>query len=178
MSTLVYAALTRKREEAPPQTSGSTSSPGLNTYVDALAALVPAEVLALHATVLSFTAQTVKDSTGNFVTKITDPLTLQWTLLALLLLSMGLYVVNHRPTNWDLLDFARVLIPPLALLCWTMLQKGTAFDALGLNLADSSRFAIAVIGGCVLGITARQLAVQADQKSPQTQQPAQPAGIV
>ena len=44
MSTLAYAALTTKREQSDPKTSTSTSPPGLKTYVDALAALVPAEV--------------------------------------------------------------------------------------------------------------------------------------
>ncbi len=61
----------------------------------------------------------------------------------------------------------RMLIPPLAFIGWTMLQKGTAFDAFGFNLTDASRFAIALIGATVLGVAARLLAYQADQKNAQ-----------
>jgi len=48
MSTLAYQAITKRRDEATPGTSDATS-PGVGKYVDALAALVPAEVLAAHA---------------------------------------------------------------------------------------------------------------------------------
>jgi hypothetical protein len=49
MSTLAYGALTRKREGAEPRHSNREDPPELKGYVDALAALVPAEVLSLHA---------------------------------------------------------------------------------------------------------------------------------
>ena len=58
MSTLAYAAMTRVREAATPGTSTTTKPPGVKTYVDALTALVPAEVLAAHATILTFTTTT------------------------------------------------------------------------------------------------------------------------
>ena len=52
MSTLAYAALTSRRERSPQGRTESEASPGVGTYVDTLAALVPAEVLALHAAIL------------------------------------------------------------------------------------------------------------------------------
>ena len=162
MSTLAYAMLTSKREEAAPGTSSSTSSPGVKSYIDILAALVPAEVLTVHAVVLSFTTVSQKNQAGYVVTMITEPATLKWVFVALLLLSIGLYVLGHR-THWDRLDFVRMLIPPLAFVGWTMLQKATAFDAIGLNLGDASRSAIAVIGAIVLGGVAGLLAYRADQ---------------
>jgi len=55
MSTLAYAQLTNKRDDAAPGTSETTNAPGVKSYVDALAALVPAEVLTLHALVISAT---------------------------------------------------------------------------------------------------------------------------
>jgi len=61
--------------EAPPGTSTTTSAPGIKTYVDALAALVPAEVLTAHAAILTFTSDTM-DQAGEKVVKITEPVTL------------------------------------------------------------------------------------------------------
>ena len=57
MSTIVYAELTNKREAAPANTSTTTSQPGMKTYVDALSALIPAEVMTLHALTLSATTE-------------------------------------------------------------------------------------------------------------------------
>ena len=64
MSTLAYAAMTRAREISKPGKSTTTDSPGVKTYVDALAALVPAELLVAHATILTFTTKTATDSSG------------------------------------------------------------------------------------------------------------------
>ena len=72
MSTWAYAALTTKRINSPSGTSTSTSPPGMSTYIDAVAALVPAEVLALHATIFSLTTKTDLDQAGKLITTITD----------------------------------------------------------------------------------------------------------
>ncbi len=126
MSTLAYAAITTKREEAPPGTSNLASPPGVNTYVDALAALVPAEVLSLHAVILSVTT-----ATDNGTTQISAPETLYWSFFGLILLSIVLYVGPRLVAGkWDKLDYLRVAIPPLAFVGWTMLQRATAFDAI------------------------------------------------
>jgi len=65
MSTWAYAKLTKKESGAGTGTSTSTSPPGLSTYIDMVAALVPAEVLAAHATILSFTSKTVRTRAGS-----------------------------------------------------------------------------------------------------------------
>jgi hypothetical protein len=64
MSTITYAQLTNKRDAAPSGGSKGKSPPGVATRVDAPAALVPAEVLSLHALITSFTSTTTpgKDS--------------------------------------------------------------------------------------------------------------------
>ncbi len=109
MSTLAYAQFTTSREEAQPNTSTSTSPPGVSTYIDALAALVPAEVLTLHALILSVTTK-VQDS----ATTITAPETLSWAFLGLLIVSMGLYVAPRLlAKKWDTLDWFRMAIPLL-----------------------------------------------------------------
>ncbi len=160
MSTAAYAMLTSKREQAQPGTSSTTSPPGVKSWVDALAALVPAEVLAVHAVIISFTTSTV-----NNATQITAPETLKGVFVALVVVSAVLYWLVHR-AQWDVWDYFRILIPPLAFVGWTMLQKTTAFDAVAPNLPEAPRFAIAVIGGVVLGAAATALSYRADQQPP------------
>ena len=162
MSTLTYAALTTRREEAVPRTSTRDAPPGVRTYVDAFAALVPAEVLALHAVILSVTT-----STTDGKTEITASSTLFWSFVLLVLLSTGLYV-GYRllARRWDKLDWIRMFIPPLAFVGWTMLQRPTAFDAVFPSLADAPRTVMALFLGVILGLGAAALAYQADQKPP------------
>jgi hypothetical protein len=160
---LAYAQLTTRREEAQPNTSISTSPPAVRTYVDALAALVPAEVLTLHALALSVTTKV-----ENNVTKITDADTLRWAFIGLLILCIGFYVVPRLlAKKWDRrLDWFRMLIPPLAFVGWTMLQRATAFDAVFPNVNDAQRTVSALFLAVLLGAAAAVLAYKADQKQP------------
>lgn len=165
MSTLTYAALTNNRERAQPGTSISQSPPGLRTYVDAFAALVPAEVLTMHALIISVTTST---TTGdNPITKITDALTLKWAFCGLIALSIILYVASRLMNGkWENLDYFRASIPPLAFIGWTMLQRSTAFDAVYPQMPDAARAVIALFLGVLLGLLASALAYKADQKIP------------
>jgi hypothetical protein len=162
MSTLAYAQLTNKRDAANPGTSTTTGSPGVQSYVDALAALVPAEVLTLHALIISFTT-TVKDHT----TTIEDTGTLAWAFWGLVGLSALLYiaprVLDRKLDRWDRI---RALIPPLAFTAWTMLQRATAFDAVYPTADAASRTVAGLFLAVVLGGAATALAYQADQQKP------------
>src|SRR5687768_15446016 len=144
MSTLAYAAMTQARVNAPARTSMKTGgSPGVKSYVDALAALVPAEVLAAHATILTFTTST----TGGTVT-ITKPQALVIAFYGLIALSLILYAgARLMASKWDKWDWVRMLIPGLAFVGWTMLQKATAFDAVTHGVLDeATRNVIAILG--------------------------------
>jgi hypothetical protein len=166
MSTLAYAAITRAREAATPGKSTTDQKPGVRTYIDALAALVPAEVLAAHATILTFTTKTTEQGNTSLVT-VQHSSALQIAFYALVALSMLLYAGGRlMESKWDKWDWLRVLIPPLAFVGWTMLQKATAFDAVvdQKSLDEATRNVIAIIGGIVLGIAAAALAYKADQK--------------
>jgi hypothetical protein len=61
-----------------------------------------------------------------------------------------------------------MVIPPLAFVGWTMLQKSTAFDAIALlvpgGISDAPRYAIAVIGAIVISAGATVLSYQAAKK--------------
>jgi hypothetical protein len=175
MSTVAYANLTTKREQAAPGTSSSQSPPGVRSFVDALAALVPAEVLTLHGLILSFTTKT-ENVAGISTTTITDKGTLSAAFFGLVVLSIVLYAVPRSKT-WERMDFFRASIPPLAFVAWTMLQKATAFDAVVHHLPDGQRSLIALFVAVILGVAAAALANSADQKVPQVQVPSfQPQG--
>ncbi len=162
MSTLAYAAFTTSREKAQPGTSGSTQPPGASAVVDALAALVPAEVLTLHALILTATTQT----TGA-TTTITAEGTLYGAFWGLILLSAIIYLgARWRGGKLDRLDWIRMLIPALAFVGWTMLQRATAFDAFWPGFPDGTRTVIGLFLGVVLGLIAAALAFAADQKLP------------
>jgi hypothetical protein len=163
MSTLAYAQLTNKRDAAAPGTSETTQSPGVRSYVDALAALVPAEVLSLHALIISATTTMGPDKT----TKISEVPTLEWAFWGLICLAAVLYagprVLDHKFDRWDWL---RILIPPLSFVAWTMLQRTTAFDAVYPSVGSAQRTVAALFLAVVLGGVATALAYKADAKTP------------
>lgn len=167
MSTLAYAALTKKREDATPNKSTSAEAPGVGTWVDSLASLVPAEVLALHAVFIA--KFTLPSTTPGGTPVIADDASLKVVFYALIGLSMLLYVgARIIARAWDNLDYARVIIPPLAFVGWTMLQTTTAFDAAFPQMKVGLRFVIALVGAVVLGLLAALLAYKADQKPRKT----------
>jgi hypothetical protein len=161
MSTLAYAALTTRRDWAARHTSRSTEPPGVGTWVDALAALVPAEVLGLHAIIVSLTTKT-EDAQAGGGTVITDRTTLAWSFAGLCVLSVALYVVPRLMRHlWDGLDYVRSLIPLLAFVGWTMLQRTTAFDAVWPD-HTAPRMVIALFLAVALALAAAALGSRTD----------------
>jgi hypothetical protein len=160
MSTLLYGALTRKREDAAPNTSTGEKPPGVNTYVDALAALVPAEVLALHAVIISMATETKAG-----VTTITAGDQLIFWFWFLTIGAGALYVVGlrKRPRGWDLV---RMVIPAFAFLGWSMLQPTTVFDGWLPDFDSDWRWTLGLALATVLGAAAGLLGIKADQKLP------------
>jgi hypothetical protein len=137
-----------------------TAAP-ISRWVDAAAALVPAEVLAIHAFVVSIGTETT--GTGkDAVTKFTHADGVMWSFYAMLVLCLLFYLAGAKSFNWRG-DFVRILIPAGAFVGWTMIQPNTAFDALGFDLdTEFGRPVIAVFLIVVLGILAGLLAKKAD----------------
>lgn len=187
MSTFVYAMLQNRRREqarnaevfraqlladglpgAPPAAETDQQANAGNKYLEAMAAMVPAEVLSLHALVLTFTTQTTD---GNAV--ITERDTLKVAFWGLIALSALLYLVARAHeeikrlpagTRWSgfgaaftASDWMRAAIPPLAFVVWTMLERTTAFDA-AFTLSDADRNVAAVFLAVLLGTAATWLA--------------------
>jgi hypothetical protein len=178
MSTSMYAAVTRKREEASEGTSETNSPPAVGRYVDSLAALVPAEVLAFYVGVaIPSLTTTEKDLTnGALTTNITHPLWLTAAFVFCLLLSIVIYIGVHSLNEWDKWDILRAGIPPIAFIGWAMLQTPSVFDLVGYFVgsiyAVDQKVALVIAAGMaiILGLAARQLATTADQKQPLTEE--------
>jgi hypothetical protein len=171
VSALAYGAVTRKREEAPKGQSRKTAPPGVKTYVDALAALFPAEVLALHALMIEATTETKKVA-GKAVTTITDPGALKATFIVCIGLSILLFVVGRlmdKKGKWNNWDYLRACLPAVAFVLWTIIQKSTAWDAVSPDsLTEGMRALIGAAGAIVLGSLAAALGVKLDKAEPST----------
>lgn len=176
MSTLAYAQLTNTRAASPPGTSTTTGSPGIKSYVDAFAALVPAEVLTLHALVISVTTETTQKASttsGERLETVTTILpkaaeTLEVAFWVLVVMAAALYVApRYFGGKWDKFDWVRVAIAPLAFIGWTMLQRTTAFDAAFPDVESIPRTVSALFLGAVLGAVTAGLAMKADAKPTQ-----------
>lgn len=187
MSTLAYATLTARRQAAPRGTSmdpkavvagaSAAGKPGVGAWIDAATALVPAEVLAVHAFLIQQVSTTSKDAAGHPVFTIANPGNARLLFWILVVLSSAIYLGAHVKTfqRWDLV---RMLIPPAAFLLWSALQNGTAFDAVA-SWSQFTRYLVGVIGVIVLGYAAKVLAYKADEQTPvpaPAPAPAQPAG--
>jgi hypothetical protein len=160
MSTFAYAALTASRENA--AADHGAEAPSVKTYVDAVAALVPAEVLALHALAISLTTEKLGGSAGATITKPGSE-TLTWLFFVLVALSAAIYIAKFKTTKEtsSRLWLWRAAIPPLAFVCWTALQQTSAFDAVFPNVAIAPRVIGAAIGAIVLGYAAQLGAAKA-----------------
>jgi hypothetical protein len=173
VSTLAYAAITANREAATPGTS-ETNAPGLKTYVDALAALVPAEALALHVAILGWTTDT---KNGKLV--YTDKNALKVSFYGLVLLTVVLYVGRHaqgtRTNKWGWSDIPRAAIPALAFIAWTMAQRPSAFDVVTSVRLDR-RYIVAAFAAIILGLVAARLGGVADASNPGTAGSGSPGG--
>jgi hypothetical protein len=150
MSTLLFAQRMNERDGTEPE-----KPPASKMFVDAAAALVPAEVLAVHLAIITVNTAVTKGDQGEVVTKITEPEVLKWAFFALLGLAVVIYLVARIASGlFDKGDVLCALIPPAAFACWAMLQRPTAFDAVWPELTEGTRVTIAVIAVGVLGAIA------------------------
>jgi hypothetical protein len=164
MSILLYSAITHARQAAPagaqPGAGPPPTQPALGKYVDTLAALVPAEVLAAHAAILGFTTTTTTGPDSNPVTTISDGAVLRGCFWALVVIAVLLYVAPHWG-SWKSWDYARMIVPALAFVGWTMVQRSTAFDAVAPGWTANARQAVGILGAVVLAVAATALAYKA-----------------
>jgi hypothetical protein len=187
MSSLLYGALTQRRVQTPPESQlvfqslpagAETTAPGqpaappatgpligkVSHWQDVAAALVPAEVLALHGIAMSY-GTTTTGSGENAVTRITYPGQMMVVYIAMMLLAAGLYLLGAKSfRGWR--TWVRAAIPVAAFIIWTMIQPSTAFDAFPFGFTSFARTMIAVFGAIVLGALFNLMATKADGEKP------------
>jgi hypothetical protein len=168
MSSFVYGIVTAKRAAAPAGQSQTSAAPAMSTYVDTLAALIPAEALALYAGIVAPNVTNSVPVHGKTATVISDPKLLGWSCAGLLVLSSGLYVLGRFKTNAkrNLWDVPRSLIPPAAFLAWMLVQNPGVFDVWWPGSTTAEHVVIAAFAAIVLGVLASVLGYQADQAAP------------
>jgi hypothetical protein len=164
MSSIAYGILNANRARASAGKSQAEAAPAMKTYVDTLAALVPAEALALYAGVVVPNVTGSYSVHGRDSTVISDPGLLGWSCAALLVLSAVLYAVgriqkNVRLTRWDA---AKCLIPPTAFAAWMLVQAPGVWDTWWPALHPADRVVIAAFAAVALGIVTTVLGKQVD----------------
>lgn len=175
MGSFVYGYVTAQRAVAPPGESQATAAPAMTTYIDTLAALVPAEALAIYAGVVVPNATRAVPVTGGTGTVISDPALLGWSCAGLMVLSAGLYIVGRMKEKHDLSlwDIPRALVPLAAFTGWMLVQSPGVFDVWWPSSSMAGRVVIAAFAAIVLGVLAKALGYQADQAGqPAAGQPA------
>lgn len=183
MSTLAYAQLTNAREAPAAAVAAAGGGgaagappvqPGIQTYMDSFAALVPAEVLTLHGLIIAATTEISspvvngKATETHAVIRADAMATLQWSFWGLIIASLALYIIPRViGGTWGWRDNIRALIAPFAFLGWTMLQRTTAFDAVCPHLAQPPRTVFALFLGALLGAVTATLTTKSAPPSDQ-----------
>jgi hypothetical protein len=171
VSAFLYGRFEGKREEAARGTSMSEEPPGLKTYADTLAALVPAEVLAAAIFFVSEFTETTTGPDGKDVITVTEPTALKWSWYGCIAFAALFYIAGHirvgaRSDLWDRWDFARMLIPAGAFVAWTAAVEPATMLNAAWGLDRGWRILLAVFGAVCLGLAASALAYKADRKPP------------
>ena len=177
LSTVAFAQLTAARQETDPAAPPAEKKPGTSKYVDVLAAIIPAEVIAAHALIVTEATQVKKVDIDpdpkkenlQQVTDVTDPTALKIAFFGLIFASLILYVATKAVSgaSWRRFDYLRMSLPPIAFVAWTLLTEPSAFDGFNQgDLSDTTQLTVGVIVAVVLGAVANLCQKRADADSP------------
>ncbi len=126
MSSILYGRLTKTVESTPAlQLTEAEPTPAerLAAFAQKVAALVPAEVLTVHAIVLAYA--TSSDDDGSTI--VEKPDLLKATFVVLLITAAILYAIGrYGPPAWKPVDWLRMILPAIAFAAWTMLTGTSA----------------------------------------------------
>jgi|GEM_PF-6059097 len=188
MSTLIYGALNAQRKAAPKGESKDKKPPAFGSYLDVVAALVPAEILAVNVALLQKLSDSGTTEAGDPVTKVPNPSDLKLVFWLSIVVSIFLYLVGEwtrarteaekagksvtggrRP--WREWSWLRAVVPGAAYVVWAMLEQPSAFDGVANDLAEGTRLVIAVFAALVLAGIAKVLSDRADDTEPDAATP-------
>ncbi len=175
-----YALLSAKRQSEDKGKSKDKGAPGVGTYIDVVAALVPAEVLAVNAVLVA----KLTDETNGAVS-IDNSNAMKLVFWLSVITSLFLYFVTDRvtarkqaqikeeettkpvkPVGWLLSDYLRAVVPALAYVVWVMLVKPSPFDSVFPSVAEGTRWVVALFAALALGAVAKLLTDKADRDDP------------
>ncbi|MEM9291104.1 MAG: hypothetical protein AAGD01_05445 [Acidobacteriota bacterium] len=194
MSVIAYAQITQHSEDTPilegvpdSQKKPETRQRTLKSYSHALAAMVPAEILAIHALLMSWVTKPIppvkdKAATQGVEASTTEAGTnaaqesavfIENTVLAeqgfwvLVALCFVLFAVTKLTTGkWTHWDYGRMLVPPAAFVGWTMLEQLSAFDAAFPQIDQPTQWFYAVVLAVTLTALSLLLAKKAAEHKP------------
>lgn len=110
--------------------------------VTIVAGLIPADILAAHLILLQGTTKVNENPPPGLekpVIEITDKGALEAGFIALIILSLVFYAVGRYRAGGKfnpVRDIGLALVPALAFVAWTALQRATAFDAINADAGD------------------------------------------
>jgi hypothetical protein len=198
MSTLLYQALTLRREQSPTpaqeaearKVAAAEGKPVDEDkkkpaeFVDVVTALIPAEIIVVNALILGALSTKSEDASGAVTTRLdpAHPGLEKWCWIGLVVAAAALYVLPHayssrkagRRQIVDGLDIFRMLVPAAAFWIWSMIQKGTLFDAVFAGWSTHARAIAGGFGGLALIGIAKLLSFGADEAQPTTASEAEP----
>lgn len=180
MSTLLYGAVTAQRKAAPQNESTAEKPPGLGSYVDVVAALVPAEVLAVNLALIQSGSDqtTAKGEEAVTVPAVSDMRLVFWLSIAVSIFLYFIGVWTRARTEakssrdagsgkpWKELNWLKALLPAAAYTVWAMLEQPSAFDGVAQDLSDQTRLIVAVFAAVVLAGLAKVFSDKADSRNP------------
>ena len=165
MSALLYGFAIKRREAAQPAMTAFFQEPGpmadharatdsTNAIVTAIAALVPADVIAVHAFVLGLATKVGDDGS----TAITEPDALRVTFVALPIVAALLFLIGRGVADWTRRDWIRLVIPPAAFIIWTGILGTSALTPWIMTFHWSTSIVAAIAAACgavLLGVSAK-----------------------
>jgi hypothetical protein len=148
VSTILYGRLVSRREVAIRDATEDPTKKAAEELAQLVAALVPAEVLTIHAAILAGATETGADGS----TAVTKPEVLKWSLVILGGTCVLLYLIGKvgflttaTGDGLQRLDALRMVIPALAFGAWTCL---TGTSAMTPWAGDIERLWLVLAGGC------------------------------
>lgn len=126
VSAYLYGRLTRTVEDddrlkRSALSEAETPEEKMAAIAQKLAALVPADILIIHAAILAGATELAEDGS----TAVTRPDVLKWSLPILAGAAVALFLIGRLP-KWEDADYVRMLIPAAAFATWTLLTGTSA----------------------------------------------------
>lgn len=165
MSTVLYGAISRKRVEAPADESTNKAAPGLKTYTDILAALLPSEALAAFHVVLTLAESGTSANEADIISQSDGHLVFYsfvGSALALYLIGRVRHLQNPKDFGGDVF---RSAIPAFAMAIWILIERPD-FVPVAAEWSSTARIIVAVLGPILLGAAAAALGVRAHKQKP------------